>query len=68
MNKTIKVNQETIDWEENLTIVRVLKIMNYTFKMIVVKVNGELVKKEDYDIKIIPEGAEVLIIHLIAGG
>ena len=68
MNKTIKVNQETIDWEENLTIVRVLKIMNYTFKMIVVKVNGELVKKEDYDIKIIPEGAEVQIIHLIAGG
>jgi thiamine biosynthesis protein ThiS len=68
MNKTIKVNQETIDWEENLTVVRVLKIMNYTFKMIVVKVNGELVKKEDYDTKIIPEGAEVQIIHLIAGG
>lgn len=68
MNKTIEVNQETIDWEENLTIDRVLKIMNYTFKMIVVKVNGELVKKEDYDTKIIPEGAEVQIIHLIAGG
>lgn len=68
MNKTINVNQETIDWEENLTIDRVLKIMNYTFKMIVVKVNGELVKKEDYDTKIIPEGAEVQIIHLIAGG
>ena len=68
MNKTIEVNQETIDWEENLTIDRVLKIMNYTFKMIVVKVNGELVKKEDYDTKNIPEGAEVQIIHLIAGG
>jgi sulfur carrier protein len=68
MNKKITVNQETIDWEENLTIDRVLKIMNYTFKMIVVKVNGELVKKEDYDTKIIPEGAEVQIIHLIAGG
>jgi thiamine biosynthesis protein ThiS len=68
MNKTITVNQETIDWEENLTIDRILKIMNYTFKMIVVKVNGELVKKEDYDTKIIPEGAEVQIIHLIAGG
>ncbi len=68
MNKTVEVNQETIDWEENLTIDRVLKIMNYTFKMIVVKVNGELVKKEDYDTKNIPEGAEVQIIHLIAGG
>ncbi len=68
MNKTVEVNQETIDWEENLTIDRVLKIMNYTFKMIVVKVNGELVKKEDYGKKNIPEGAEVQIIHLIAGG
>jgi sulfur carrier protein len=68
MNKTIKVNQETIDWEQNMTIDRVLKIMNYTFKMIVVKVNGDLVKKEDYNTKIIPEGAEVQIIHLIAGG
>ena len=68
MDKTIKVNQETIDWEKNLTIDRILKIMNYTFKMIVVKVNGELVKKEDYDTKIIPEEADVQIIHLIAGG
>jgi len=68
MNKTIKVNQETIDWEQNMTIDRVLKIMNYTFKMIVVKVNGDLVKKEDYNTKIILEGAEVQIIHLIAGG
>ncbi len=68
MDKTITVNQETIGWEENLTINRILKIMNYTFKMIVVKVDGELVKKEDYDTKIIPEKAEVQIIHLIAGG
>ncbi|MCJ7579503.1 MAG: MoaD/ThiS family protein [Candidatus Aminicenantes bacterium] len=36
--------------------------------MIVVKVNGELVKKENYNTKTIPEGADVQVIHLIAGG
>jgi len=68
MDKKIEVNKEKIDWEENMTVDRILKIMNYTFKMIVVKVNGELVKKDNYNTKIIPEGADVQIIHLIAGG
>jgi len=51
-----------------MTIDRILEIMNYTFKMIVVKVDDEVVKKEQYKRKIIPEGANVRIIHLIAGG
>ena len=68
MDKKIEVNKETIDWEENMTVDRILKIMNYTFKLIVVKVNGELVKKDNYNTKTIPEGADVQVIHLIAGG
>ncbi|MBL7083180.1 MAG: sulfur carrier protein ThiS [Candidatus Aminicenantes bacterium] len=68
MDKKIEVNKEKIDWEENMTVDRILKIMNYTFKMIVVKVNGELVKKDNYNTKIIPEGSDVQVIHLIAGG
>ena len=51
-----------------MTIDKILKIMNYTFKMIVVKVNDELVKKESFNTKAVPENAEVQIIHLIAGG
>ncbi|MCJ7579538.1 MAG: sulfur carrier protein ThiS, partial [Candidatus Aminicenantes bacterium] len=61
MDKKIKVNKETIEWEENMTVDRILKKMNYTFKMIVVKVNGELVKKENYNTKTIPEGADVQV-------
>jgi thiamine biosynthesis protein ThiS len=68
IKKKITVNKETIDWEENMTIDRILKIMNYSFRMIVAKVNGELISKENYKTKIIPENAEVQIIHLIAGG
>ncbi len=51
-----------------MTINVILKKMNYTFKMLVVKVNGEIVKKADYSTKIIPVAADVKIIHLISGG
>jgi thiamine biosynthesis protein ThiS len=66
--KIITVNNNELEWQEELTITDILQKMNYTFKMLVVKVNGELVKKQDYDKFIVPEGADVKIIHLISGG
>lgn len=68
MMDRINVNGHLINWEENLTIRKVLKKMNYVFKMLVIKVNGTLVKKENYDTFIIPKNAEVKVIHLISGG
>ena len=47
---------------------RVLKVMNYTFRMLVVKVNDKLVKRADYESFVIPEDADVKVIHLVAGG
>ena len=66
--KTITVNDNLIEWEENLTINKILKIMNYSFKMLVIKVDGELIKKNEYGTKIVSENADVKIIHLISGG
>ena len=66
--KKITVNDNIIDWEEDMTITRILKIMNYTFRMLVVKVNGKLVKKVDYASTIVPPDADVKVIHLISGG
>lgn len=66
--KTITVNDNIIDWEAGLTVRGVLKKMNYSFRMLVIKVNGKLIKKDEYDTALVPEGAEVLVIHLISGG
>ncbi|NQT64907.1 MAG: sulfur carrier protein ThiS [FCB group bacterium] len=66
--KTITVNDNIIDWEENMTIIRILKIMNYTFRMLVVKVNGKLIKKNEYESIIVKPGSDVKVIHLISGG
>lgn len=67
MNK-ITVNGHIIDWQPEMTIRKILQIMNYTFPMLVIKVDGKLVPKTDYDSFIVPEGAEVFVIHLISGG
>jgi sulfur carrier protein len=64
----ITVNGNKVEWREKLTIRKLLKIMNYTFKMLIIKVNGDLVKKDAYDTYIIPQKADVKVIHLIGGG
>ncbi len=64
----IEINGTKLDWEEGMTVKRILEIMNYTFPMIIVRVNGELVNKEDWDQHQVPRGAKVQALHQIAGG
>ena len=66
--KKITVNDNIIDWEENMNINFILKRMNYTFRMLVVKVDGQLVKKNEYESTIVQPDADVKVIHLISGG
>lgn len=65
---SIIVNGHQIPWREGMTVRDVLTAMNYTFRMLVIKINGQLVKKEDWDSALVPAGAEVSVIHLISGG
>lgn len=67
MNK-ITVNGHVIDWHPDMSIRKILQIMNYSFPLLVIKVNGKLVPKTDYDSYNVPDGAEVFVIHLISGG
>lgn len=66
--KFITVNGEKVPYEDNMTITRVLQVMNYIFRMLIVRINGELVQKKDYPTTVVPEGANVEVIHLISGG
>ena len=65
---SITVNGNALPWESGMTVRDVLNKMNYSFKMLVVKVNGALVKKDAYDTYVVPDGAEVMVMHLISGG
>lgn len=65
---TITVNGNVIEWFQGMTVNDVLRIMNYTFRMLVIKIDGQLVPKDSYATQQIPTGAEVYVIHLISGG
>jgi sulfur carrier protein len=58
---------ETLEGE-TLTIRDILRIKKFTFHNLVVKINGTLVKKPQYDEATVVDGDDVEIIHLISGG
>jgi sulfur carrier protein len=45
-----------------------IKFKNFTFKMLVTKVNDELVRKDQRDEVMVNEGDKVEVLHLISGG
>ena len=67
MTITLNNRSENLD-HSSLTVSELLKVKNFTFKLLVVKINGKLVKKEDYNNTHIRDGDDVAVIHLISGG
>ena len=67
MKITLNNNSESFE-SDRLTVNELLRAKNFTLKMLIIKINGKLVKKEDYDSAIISEGDDVSVIHLISGG
>ncbi|MCP4537958.1 MAG: sulfur carrier protein ThiS [Chloroflexi bacterium] len=61
-------NRDEIEWQEGLTVTGLLDLFRYTFPDIIVKINDELIPREEYPTRAIPDGAEVWVIHMIAGG
>jgi thiamine biosynthesis protein ThiS len=51
-----------------MTISDVIEVMRFTYPRLVVKVNGRLIQKTDYDTTILNENDDVKIHHLLAGG
>ncbi|MCP4217450.1 MAG: sulfur carrier protein ThiS [bacterium] len=68
MKITVNNNETRLDRYEQINVKQLLAHMKYTFPMIVVKVNGKLVKKPQYETFQIVDGDVVQAIHLIGGG
>ena len=67
MQITLNNRPETID-VESLSIRELLDYKTFTFKLLVIKINGVFVKKENYESTYIQEGDDVMVLHLISGG
>jgi sulfur carrier protein len=61
-------NRQESFTKDSLTVAELLKEKNFTFKLLVIKINGTLVKKDQYQTATIQHGDKVDVIHLISGG
>ncbi|HNW98377.1 MAG TPA: sulfur carrier protein ThiS [Bacteroidales bacterium] len=67
----MKINLNNNDTELNykeISVKELLAVQKFTFKLLVIKVNGNLVKRDDYEKIIIRDGDKVDVIHLMSGG
>ena len=64
----ISVNTHEQPWREGLNVQSLLDEMGFIFRHIIVRVNGEYVPEEAYARRLIADGDDVQVMHLIAGG
>jgi len=67
MQLLLNNRQEEFEGQE-LTVSEIMELKSFRFKMLVVRLNDQLVKKEDYATTIVKEGDDLKIIHLVSGG
>ncbi|MGD2295725.1 MAG: sulfur carrier protein ThiS [Candidatus Aminicenantes bacterium] len=68
MGRTVCVNGQDVRWEDQLTLDSLLQRFDFGYRIFVVKINGEIVRKSQYTTKIVPENAHIKIIPLLSGG
>lgn len=66
--KIILNNREEIIDKEEMSIQELIEYKNFTFKLLVTKINGKLVKFANRDEAIVKDGDNVTILHLVSGG
>ncbi len=53
---------------DRMSVSDLLRVKNFSFRLLVIKVNGQLIRKNDYDSTIVKDGDTVVVLHLVSGG
>ena len=64
----IQVNGDPLAWSEGMTVRDILVAKNYTFPLLIVTIGDDLIDRRDYTTTLVPEGADVKVVHLMSGG
>lgn len=67
MKITLNNRQEEFN-SETLTISQIMEIKSFHFKMLVVRLNDTLIKRDEYVSTRVKDGDDLKIIHLVSGG
>jgi thiamine biosynthesis protein ThiS len=61
-------NREEEFKNDSLSVDEMLVLKKFSYKMRIIKINGELISKEKYDSTIIHDGDDVQMLYLMSGG
>ena len=67
MRITLNNREETID-KDQMTLAELIEYKKFKFKLLVTKINGELVRKDDRGTTVVSDGDKVVVLHMISGG
>jgi sulfur carrier protein len=67
MKITLNNRTEVIDCD-SMTIQELIEHKNYTFKLLVTKINDQLVKNDERKTATITDGDNVVVLHMVSGG
>ena len=68
MHITLNNRPEEFAEKSSMTVRELLKVKNFTFKFLVVRLNGKTIMPDDYENAEIVDGDDVKVLHLISGG
>jgi len=60
--------RDRIEWRDGMTVRDVLEAMGYSYTLITVTVNGQLVEADEYGHFPVPDEAQITVFHLAHGG
>ncbi|HNY10787.1 MAG TPA: sulfur carrier protein ThiS [Candidatus Wallbacteria bacterium] len=64
----IIVNGQAVEWHKDFSVSELLRTCNYSFPLIIVKINGKHIEKHAYQNQMVADGSNVEVIHLMSGG
>jgi thiamine biosynthesis protein ThiS len=68
MMKIILNNREEELEGQAMTVSEMLDLKKFTFRMRIVKINGELISRDKYSVTIIHDGDNIQMFYLMSGG
>ncbi|MFU0557697.1 sulfur carrier protein ThiS [Gardnerella swidsinskii] len=64
----LKLNHDTVDYVENENLLELLKREGYDNTFVAIEVDGELVKRKDFETFIVKDNAKIEVFSIMGGG
>jgi thiamine biosynthesis protein ThiS len=64
----ITAKGKQLEWHEQLTIRELLRTLGYKYSTLLIRVNGNIVGRREWDTFVVPDEAQVEVRPIVAGG